>query len=105
MIGTAVCVLGLTGCCLFSFVNLTRIDETYDVANDEVDDVACIVGRKSCCCCDVDVDAASNSSEYVPDERCKAWKREDLVTLIQFDLKLAALISLLSIVFCLGSIL
>ena len=92
MVGSAFSVSLMVVCSILTYYVMLSLESEYPISSDEdVQRVACNSGQQSCCCCDIEGAAV--------DERCKGWTRDHLVDIISFDLKLAGLVSFLSIFF------
>jgi len=75
-----------------SFYYVWKVESLYEVKSDvDVQKVACSGEMYGCCCCD--------EEEAENDERCPEWSRPEIVSIIETDFKLSALIALVSAVF------
>jgi len=72
-----------------SFFYVLKVESLYEVKSVvSVQEVACNGNMFGCCCCDED--------EAEGTERCPEWSREEIVSIIETDFKLAALIAFVS---------
>jgi hypothetical protein len=91
------CGLGSAGVTSFLFVGI--VTDNLKPTADEKNNLACTGGFTGCCCCD-----QRGSNGTFTTDLCPEWKVEEIVSLLQLDLKITGVVALVCLAYLIGSL-